>query len=78
MAGFTLVLEMEKDGGFVVSVPALPGCFSQGATRAEALKNAREAIVAYVEELRSRGDVVPVEVRTETEYLELPELEYGT
>ena len=78
MAGYTVVLETEKDGGFVVSVPALPGCFTQGATRAEALKNAREAIAAYVEELRSRGEEIPVEVRTETEYLELPELEYGT
>ena len=78
MIGYTVVLETERDGGFVVSVPALPGCFTQGDSRAEALKNAREAIAAYVEELRARGEDVPVEVRTETEYLELPELEYGT
>jgi predicted RNase H-like HicB family nuclease len=49
-----------------------------GESRAEALTNAREAISAYVEELRSRGEEVPMEVKTETEYLELPELEYGT
>ena len=78
MLGYTVVLEMEKDGGFVVSVPALPGCFTQGDSRSEAVKNAREAIAAYVEELRSRGEEIPVEVKTETEYLELPELEYGT
>lgn len=78
MFGYTVVLAAEKEGGFVVSVPALPGCFTQGETRSEALKNAREAITAYVEELRSRGDEIPVEVKTETEYLELPELEYGT
>jgi len=78
MPGYTVVLETEKDGGFVVSVPALPGCFTQGDSRDEALRNAREAIAAYVEELRARGDEIPLEVRTETEYLELPELEYGT
>lgn len=78
MMGYTVVLETEREGGFVVSVPALPGCFTQGDSRTEALSNAREAIAAYVEELRARGEDVPVEVRTETEYLELPELEYGT
>lgn len=78
MLGYTVILETERDGGFVVSVPALPGCFTQGDSRSEALKNAREAIAAYVEELRARGEEVPREVKTETEYLEMPELEYGT
>ena len=78
MLGYTVVLETERDGGFVVSVPALPGCFTQAETRADALKNAREAIAVYLEELRARGDEIPIEVKTETEYLELPELEYGT
>jgi predicted RNase H-like HicB family nuclease len=74
----TVVLEAEPGGGYVVSVPALPGCVSQGESRSEALQNAREAITAYIEELRSRGEVIPVEVKTETEYVELPELDYGT
>lgn len=78
MLGYTVILETERDGGFVVSVPALPGCFTQGDSRSEALKNAREAIAAYVEDLRARGEEVPREVKTETEYLEMPELEYGT
>lgn len=78
MLGYTVVLEQEKDGGFVVSVPALPGCHTQGETRPEAVRNAREAIAAYVEELRARGEEIPLELKTETEYLELPELEYGT
>ena len=34
---YTVVLEREEDGGYVASVPALPGCVSQGDTRAEAL-----------------------------------------
>jgi antitoxin HicB len=78
MLGYTIVLETEKDGGFVVSVPALPGCFTQGESRSDALRNAKEAITAYIEELRARGEEIPREVKTETEYIELPELEYGT
>ena len=41
---YTVLLEPEEDGGCVVSVPALPGCISQGDTREEALANIREAI----------------------------------
>ena len=34
---YTVVLEQESDGGYVVSVPALAGCVSQGDSRTEAL-----------------------------------------
>lgn len=37
---YTVILESEEDGGFVASVPALPGCVSQGDNRAEALTEA--------------------------------------
>jgi predicted RNase H-like HicB family nuclease len=37
-------LEQEGDGGYVASVPALPGCVSQGDSHAGALCNIREAI----------------------------------
>jgi predicted RNase H-like HicB family nuclease len=40
----TVVMEEECDGGYVASVRALPGCVSQGDTRAEALANIGEAI----------------------------------
>jgi antitoxin HicB len=56
---YTVLLEPEEDGGFVVSVPALPGCISQGDTREEALVNIREAIAVYVEDCREPGDPVP-------------------
>ena len=56
---YTVVLEQEEDGGYVASVPALPGCVSQGDTRAEALKNIQEAIALYVEDCRDAGDPVP-------------------
>lgn len=58
---YTVVLERELDGGYVVSVPALPGCVSQGDNRDEALANIREAIELYVEDCRAAGDPVPME-----------------
>jgi len=44
-----IVLEEERDGGYSASAPALPGCFSQGDTLDEAIKNAKEAIDLYLE-----------------------------
>ena len=62
---YTVVLEREEDGGYVASVPALPGCVSQGDTRAEALKNIQEAIALYVEDCRDADDPVPTEAGKE-------------
>ena len=58
---FTVVLEQDSDGGFVVSVPSLPGCVSQGESRDEALTNVREAIEAYLEDCRESGEPIPSE-----------------
>ncbi len=41
---FTVILELEEDGGFSVHCPALPGCVSQGDDRQTALSNVKEAI----------------------------------
>ena len=38
----------ETDEGYSVSVPGLPGCWSQGATEEDALKNIQEAIQEYL------------------------------
>ena len=48
-----------EDGYFVVEVPSLPGCISQGKTREEALVNIEEAISLYIEVLEERGESVP-------------------
>ena len=66
---YTVILEREADGGFVVSVPALPGCVSQGDSRQEALLNIREAIELYIEDCREAGDPVPEEAGRE--YIEV-------
>ena len=58
---YTVVLHQEADGGYVATVPVLPGCVSQGDTRAEALKNIEEAIEVYLQDLRAVGENIPLE-----------------
>ena len=55
----------ESEEGFAVGCPGLPGCWSQGATEAEALDNIRSAIEEYLEAvatLTAGSDVREVEV----------------
>ena len=47
---FNAVFVEEVNGGYSVSVPSLPGCFSQGDSFEEAVKNIKEAISLYLEE----------------------------
>jgi predicted RNase H-like HicB family nuclease len=56
---YRVLIEQDEDGVFVAEVPSLPGCISQGATRAEALENVREAIAVYLESLAAHGEPVP-------------------
>lgn len=44
-----VLVRAESVGGYSVSVPALPGCFSEGETLAEALANIREAAELWLE-----------------------------
>jgi predicted RNase H-like HicB family nuclease len=66
---YTVILERESDGGFVASVPVLPGCVSQGDTRDEVMANIKEAVGLYIEDCLAAGDPVPVEASRE--YVEL-------
>ena len=48
---FKILIEPdEEDGGFVVTCPSLPGCYSQGDTLDESLANIREAIELCLED----------------------------
>lgn len=58
---YTVIFEPAEEGGFVVSVPALPGCVTQGETFEEALAMAKDAIQLYIEVLRSEGGDIPIE-----------------
>ena len=55
---YRVILHPDEDGYSVV-VPALPGCFSQGATVEDALANAAEAIEVHIAGLRSAGCLIP-------------------
>ena len=58
---YTYVVHFEpaEEGGFVVTVPALPGCVTQGDTYEEAVSMAYEAIEGFVEALAKAGEPVP-------------------
>lgn len=59
------VLIHESEEGFSVSCPGLPGCWSQGATEEEALRNIQDAIAEYLaalDELVKDQDVREVSV----------------
>lgn len=52
---YTVVLQTSDDG-VSVSVPGLPGCWSQGATEEEALRNIRAAIREYLAVRRMKDE----------------------
>jgi antitoxin HicB len=56
---FKVLLEPDATGGYVITCPALPGCYSQGETVGEALANIREAIELCLEDMRARGEEIP-------------------
>ena len=59
---YTIVLEPDEDGnGYTVRVPVLPACLTEGKTREEAVANAHEAIIEFIEALEKAGEPVPEE-----------------
>lgn len=64
---FDVIIELQTDGGYTAYVPSLPGCVSEGDTRAETLDSIREAIEGYLESLEAHGEPVPPAVVHEHE-----------
>ena len=60
-----VLIETDEDGMFVAEVPSLPGCVSQGQTRAEATDNIKEAIALYLESLEAHDEPVPPPITEE-------------
>lgn len=56
---YAVVLEQGESGWIVASVPALPGCHSQGRTREDALANIQEAMRGYLAVLEQDGEDLP-------------------
>ncbi len=61
---YTVIFEPAKEGGFVVYVPSLPGCHTQGETLDEAYEMAQDAIYGYIKTLRELKEEIPKEVET--------------
>ena len=52
-------LPLEDGGGFLATVPDLPGCMSDGETPQEAIANVQDAIAAWIEAAHDMGHQVP-------------------
>ena len=59
---FTVVLEKDEDGVYVATVPALPGCISDGQTVEEAMSNIKEAIRGFIEDMKADGETIPHDI----------------
>jgi predicted RNase H-like HicB family nuclease len=59
MSDYVVIYEEAEDGAWGAYIPDLPGVVALGVTRSEAAKRMREALSAYVDDLRDRGDSLP-------------------
>ena len=58
---FTVTLERDEDGFWVVECPSIPGCISQGGTKYEAIENIKDAIKGCLEVRAERGMPLTIE-----------------
>ncbi len=56
---FRILIEVDEDGAFVAECPTLPGCLTEGKTRAEAMDNIKDAIKGYLESLKKHNQPLP-------------------
>jgi predicted RNase H-like HicB family nuclease len=60
---FSVTVNRDEDGVWIVECPSIPGCVSQGATREEALDNIKEAIALCLEVRAEQGLPLTVETK---------------
>ena len=58
---FSVTLDRDEDGVWVVECPSIPGCVSQGQTKQEALENIKDAIASCLQVRAERGMPLTVE-----------------
>jgi predicted RNase H-like HicB family nuclease len=62
MLAYTLTIEFHPDeAGYLAFFPALPGCHSWGGSYEEAVKNAEEVLIGFLEALQKNGEDIPQE-----------------
>ena len=59
MLKLPVVISEDEAGFFVAEIPIIPGCFSQGKTRGEALANIKEAAELCLEGMEEEGWTLP-------------------
>ncbi len=58
---YTVIFEPAEEGGYVVSVPLLPGCITQGETFEESVANIKDVMEGYLQVLKEEGEDIPKE-----------------
>ncbi|MBI2061318.1 MAG: type II toxin-antitoxin system HicB family antitoxin [Nitrospirae bacterium] len=66
-----VLLEKNVEGGYTVTCPTLPGCISEGDTRAEALKNIREAMILYLRAVAKEEQLLRLEKDCRAEIVQI-------
>jgi len=61
MYQYTILLEPNREGGYTVTVPALPGCITEGDTFEAAITMARDVIQGYLISLIKHHEPIPTE-----------------
>ena len=75
MKTYVFRVEVEEDDGrWVAEVPSLPGCATEGDTKAEALEALQEAAQAYLEVMNEHGDPLPEAAQQEVTVIDTPDV----
>ena len=53
-------LAVDEGGGFLITLPDLPGCMADGTTEADAIESGRDAFLCWVSAAADMGDAIPV------------------
>ncbi len=59
---FTVILEKDENEVYIATVPALPGCISDGNTVEEAMANIKEAIQGFIDDMIADGEAIPHDI----------------
>ncbi|MFA6992555.1 MAG: type II toxin-antitoxin system HicB family antitoxin [Candidatus Gracilibacteria bacterium] len=68
---YTIIVRPEPEGGFTVTVPALPGCVTFGKNLTAARRMAEDAIGGYLKSLQKHGEIIPRDEYTLVSRLDL-------
>jgi len=70
---YTVIVERDENGVYIAYCPALQGCYTQGDTYEEVMKNIREAIELSIEARKEVGEEIPIEMAIEEVEVDEPE-----